>query len=142
MIFERDLLGADMLLHRHRKVRATFNGRIIGHDHCLVAMDHPDAGDDTRRRRFIVVHAVRRQGAEFEKRSVRIQDRFDALSNEHLAALFVAPDNGFTAALLHSLQLRSKLSNQLQHRLAISLGFGRYCHSVLLQRRSMTAGNL
>src|SRR6266700_1497777 len=65
-----------------------------------MAVDDSDGGDEPRTRRFIVVHTVCGKRAEFEKRSVRIEDCLDALPNKHLPTLFVASDSRFAAALL------------------------------------------
>ena len=43
-----DLLGAQMLLDRHREVRAAFDGGIVGDDEDFAVRDAPDAGDNPR----------------------------------------------------------------------------------------------
>ena len=47
-VFDRDLLRAQMLLHGHRKIGAALDGRVVGDDHRLAAVDAADAGDDAR----------------------------------------------------------------------------------------------
>ena len=45
IVLPRDILRAQMLLHRHRIVGAALDGRIIGDDHAFAARDPADAGD-------------------------------------------------------------------------------------------------
>ena len=47
-VLARDLLRAQMLLHRHRIVGAALDGRVVGDDHALAAGDAADAGDRCR----------------------------------------------------------------------------------------------
>ena len=47
-VVEGDLLRAQMLLHGHRKISAALDGRVVGDDHRLAAVDSTDAGDDAR----------------------------------------------------------------------------------------------
>ena len=57
-VLQCDLLGAQVLLDRHRVVRAAFDGRVVGDDHAF-APGHPaDAGDDPGAGALVVVHAV------------------------------------------------------------------------------------
>jgi hypothetical protein len=51
-----DLLGAQVLLHRHRVVGAALHGGVVGDDHALDAADPADAGDHPGRGRVVVVH--------------------------------------------------------------------------------------
>ena len=44
-----DLLRPDVLLDCHRVVRAPLYGRIVGHEHTLLAMHHPNSGHDACR---------------------------------------------------------------------------------------------
>ena len=45
-VVQRDLLGAQVLLDRHRVVRAALDGGVVGDDHALAAGHPADAGDD------------------------------------------------------------------------------------------------
>ena len=47
-VLERDLLRADVLLHRDRIVGAALDRRVVGDDQHLAARDPADAGDDAR----------------------------------------------------------------------------------------------
>ena len=57
-VLARDLLGAQMLLHRHRIIRAAFDGQVVAHDHALAARHPPDAGDNAGAGNLVVVHAA------------------------------------------------------------------------------------
>ncbi len=47
-VFRRNLLRAQMLLHRHRMIGAAFDRRVIGDDHAFDACNAPYAGDNAR----------------------------------------------------------------------------------------------
>ena len=49
-VLQRDLLRADVLLHRERIVRAALDRRVVGDDQHLAPGDAADAGDDAGRR--------------------------------------------------------------------------------------------
>ena len=49
-VFERDLLGADVLLHGDRVVGAALHRRVVGDDDDFTARDAPDAGHQAGRR--------------------------------------------------------------------------------------------
>ncbi len=84
-----DLLGTQVLLHRHRVVRAALDGGVVGDDDAFAAVHPADAGDDARSRARIVVHAVRGQRGELEERGARVEERFDAVAGRQLAAVDV-----------------------------------------------------
>ena len=88
-----------------------------------MTLDHPDAGDEAGRGRLIVVHSIGGESAQFQKRSVRVDNRVDPFANEHLATFLMTPDSGFTTAFTNGIELRSKLRDQFQHGLPICLRF-------------------
>jgi hypothetical protein len=47
-VLQRDLLGAEMLLHGQGKISSALNRRIIGDDHAFAPRDAADAGDQPR----------------------------------------------------------------------------------------------
>ena len=67
-VVQRHLLGAQVLLDRHRVVGAALDGRVVGHDHALAAADPADAGDQARAGGVAAVQAVRRQRRQLEER--------------------------------------------------------------------------
>jgi hypothetical protein len=98
-VFERDFLRAQMLLHRHREIRAALDGRVVGDDEDFAAMHAADAGDDAGAGRGIVVHAVRGERRQFEERRTRIEQGADAFARQQLAAFGVLRAGFFAAAL-------------------------------------------
>src|SRR5437660_646613 len=61
VVLARDVLRAQMLLHRHRVVGAALDGGIVGDDDAFAAADAADAGDQARGMNVAAVHAVRGQ---------------------------------------------------------------------------------
>ena len=57
-VLARDLLRAQMLLHRHRQVGAAFDGGVVAHHHAFAALDAADAGDDAGGMDIAVIQAV------------------------------------------------------------------------------------
>ena len=55
----RDLLRAQMLLHREREIRAPLHRRVIGDDDAFAPGDTPDAGDDAGGRHLVIVEPMR-----------------------------------------------------------------------------------
>ena len=90
VVLQRHLLGAQVLLHRHRVVGAALDGRVVGDDDALATADPPDAGDDARTGRLVVVHRVRRQRRQFQERAAAVEQGVDALTRQELAARHVA----------------------------------------------------
>ncbi len=82
----RDLLRAQVLLHRHRVVGAALHRRVVGDDHAVVALDPADAGDHARAGRLAVVHAVGGELADLEERRARVEQAVDAVARQQLAA--------------------------------------------------------
>ena len=70
-VLHRDLLGAQVLLHRDRVVGAALHGRVVGDDQHLATRHPADAGDQSSARGLAVVHVRGRQRREFEKRASR-----------------------------------------------------------------------
>ena len=70
-VLERDLLRAEVLLHRDGEVGAALDRRVVGDDHHLAAGDAADAGDEPGAGRLVVVHARRRRAARARERASR-----------------------------------------------------------------------
>jgi hypothetical protein len=122
MVFQCDLLRPQMLLHRDREVRAALDRGIIGDDNGAMAPDGSHAGDDACARSFILIHSVRGQSAELQKRRFRIEQCGDAFAHEHFSACGMAAQRFIAAALLSRTELLPKLGYQLQHGLTVGLG--------------------
>ena len=97
-VLQGDLLCAQVLLHRHRVVRAALDRRVVGDDDALDALHATDAGHDPRPWRLVVVKAVRRQRVQLEERAARVEEPIDPLADRQLAALPVAGDGALVAA--------------------------------------------
>ena len=85
-VLRRDLLRAQMLLHRHRIIGAALDRRIVGDDHRLAAIDEADPGDQARAVHVALVHAEGGERADFEKGRAGIDEPGDALAGQQLAA--------------------------------------------------------
>ena len=85
-VLARDLLGAQMLLHRHRIVGAALDGGIVAHDHAFAALDAADAGDQAGAVNGVVVHAVGGERRQLQKRAAGIEQAHDAIAGQKLSA--------------------------------------------------------
>ncbi len=79
-----------MLLHGEGIVGAALDRGIVGDDQALAPADAPNAGDQTRAGRVVVVHTVRRQGAELQERRAGIEEPVNAVAHEELALVALA----------------------------------------------------
>ena len=86
VVLAGDLLRPQVLLDGQRVVRAALDRRVVADDHAFAAADAADAGDDAGGGDRSVVHAVRGQLRELEKRRAGIEQRADALARQQLAA--------------------------------------------------------
>src|SRR6266516_861388 len=107
-----NFLSAQVFLDGHGIVGATLDGSVIGDDHAFLPFDHADTGDDTCRRRLVLVHIPRRQWAKFQKGRVGVAEQLDTFAGQQLIALAM-PGNGlFASALLHPFDALVKLLEQ------------------------------
>jgi hypothetical protein len=124
-VFLGDLLGAQVLLHRHRVVGAALHGGIVGHDHALGAIDPADAGDHAGRGRIVVVHPVGGQLAEFEKAGAGIKQMIDPVAGQQLAAGHMLGPGRLTTAEGHLRSLLAQVGHDLAHLGRVGLELGR-----------------
>ncbi len=96
-VLERDFLGAQVLPDGHRVVGPALDGRVIRDHDDLAAMDAPDSRHDAGSRRVVAVHAAGRQRGKLEEGAARVEQGFDAVARQQLAARDV-PRPGFLAA--------------------------------------------
>src|SRR5439155_11657160 len=89
-VLERDLLRAEMLLHRERVVRAALHRRVVRDDDALAARNAADAGHDAGARRLVVVAPPRRERRQLEESRAAVEEAVDAVAHEELAARGVA----------------------------------------------------
>ena len=89
-VLQRDFLGPEVLLDRHRVVGAALDGGVVGDDQHLAAVDQADPGDDPGAGRIVVVHAVGGQRRDLQERAAVIEQLVDAFPRQELAAGHVA----------------------------------------------------
>ncbi len=97
-VLARDLLGAQVLLHRDRIVGAALDRRVVGHHQALAPLDAADAGDDAGAGDVAAVHAVRGQLRQLEERAAGIEQHADAFARQQLAGGLVLVGGGARAA--------------------------------------------
>ena len=111
-VVERHLLRAQVLLDRHRVVRAALDRRVVGDDHALAAADAADAGDDPRAGRVAVIHAVGGERAQLQERRALVHEPVDALARQQLAALGVALARPLSPALRDPRELLAQVGDE------------------------------
>src|SRR5204862_3869494 len=113
VVLLRDLLRAELLLHREREVRPALHGRVVRDDHALAALDDTDAGDDPGGRSRAVVEIPGGERRQLEERGAWIDQPVDSLAGRQLPAGAMPLDGALAAA---ERDLRSPLA-QLDHEL-------------------------
>ncbi len=89
-VCRRDILGAQMLFHRHRIVGAAFDRCVIDDQHAVAPRYAPDSGDNPGRRHVTAIEPVRRQSRKLEKVRAGIDQRLNALARQQFSALDMA----------------------------------------------------
>jgi hypothetical protein len=82
----RDLLRAQVLLHRHRVVGAALHRRVVGDDHAFLPWTRPMPAIMPAAGASLVVHAVGGELADLEEGRARVEQAVDALARQELAA--------------------------------------------------------
>ncbi len=121
VVLPRDLLGAQMLLHRHRKIGAALDGRVIGDDHAFLAMDLPDAGDDSGGDDVLAIEAVTGELRELEEGRAEVEQGAHAIARQELAACEMTLPRLGPTALLDALHLPLQIIDELPHRRGVAL---------------------
>ena len=116
MVFRGDLLGAHVLLHRHRIVRAALHRGVVADNHALLTGDAANAGDHAGARRVVVIHAERRQLRQFQERRARIEQLRDPVARQQLAAPHVLVARGLAAAQRELFDFGAQVGNQCLER--------------------------
>ena len=125
MVLARDLLGAQMLLHRHRVVGAALDGGVVGDHHAFAAADAADAGDQARGRNVAAVHAVGGERRQLEKRAAGIEQQIDPLAGEQLSAGGMPRPRLLAAAAHRHVELFAQVSDQRLHGGGVARELGR-----------------
>ena len=131
-VLERDLLGAEVLLHGHRVVRAALDRRVVGDDDAGRPLDTADAGDDPRARRIAVIQALGRERVQLEEGAPRVEEPVDPFADGQLAALPVPGDRPVVtgrAPFGERPLSAAEVVDQGAHRLAV--GLARRCQGVV-----------
>ena len=125
IVLARDILRAQMFLHRHRIIGATLDGRIVGDNHAFAPRYPPDAGDDAGGMHVAAIEAVSRQRRQFHKRRAGIDQEIDALARQHLAARGMPRPRGLATAPGNGIELLLQFRDEDAHRLGIAGKIGR-----------------
>ncbi len=80
-----DLLGAQVLLHRHGEIGAAFDRGVIGHDHHLAPRHPADARDHARPGRLAAIEIESGQLADLQERRAQVQQTLDPFARQKLA---------------------------------------------------------
>ena len=125
IVLPRDVLGAQMLLHRHRIIGAALDGGVVGDHDAFAARYPPDPGDDAGRMHVAAIEAVGRQRRQFEKRRAGIDQQIDALARQHFSARSVPRPRCLAAAAGDLIELFAEFGDQRPHRLGVAGKIGR-----------------
>ena len=117
----RDLLRAQVLLHRQREVGAALHRGVVGDDDAVAALDDADPGDDPRRGRLPVVEVPGCECIQLEERRAGVEQAVDALARGQLATRAVALEGTLTAALRDGCRALPQLRDERIHALAAAL---------------------
>jgi hypothetical protein len=85
-VLEGHFLGPDMFLDGHREIGPALDGRVVGHDEDLSAVDDADPRDQAGAGGFVIVLAGGGKRTELEERRPRIEEPVEALADQELAA--------------------------------------------------------
>ena len=85
IVLPRDVLRAQMLLHRHRVVGAALDGGVVGDDDAFAPRNPPDPGDDARRMHVTAVEAMGGKRRHLEKSGAGVEQQINPLARQHLA---------------------------------------------------------
>ena len=125
IVLPRDILGAKVLLHRHRIIGAALDSGVISDDHAFAPRDPTHAGDDAGGMHVAAIEAVGRQRRKLEKRRAGIDQQVDALTRQHLAARGVPVARHLAAAASHLAEFLPELCDQGAHGFGVAGKIGR-----------------
>ena len=116
MVVRGDLLRAQVLLHRHREIRAALHGGVVRDHDARLAVHRADAGDDAGAGGDAVVEILRGQGRELEERRAGVDQPFDARAGRELAPRLMLRDRVLAAAAAYSIEAGLQIFHQRLHR--------------------------
>ncbi|MDQ1113563.1 hypothetical protein QE418_003011 [Microbacterium testaceum] len=111
-VLARDLLRAQVLLHREREVGSALHGRVVREHHDVAPVHEPDPRDDAGSGRLAVVEAVGRERGDLEKGAALVEEPVDTLAREEFAAARVPFARGVRAAAGCAGQDRAELFDE------------------------------
>ena len=120
IVLPRDILRAQMLLHRHRVISAALDGGVVGDDDAFAARDAPDPGDDAGGMDVAAIEAVGGQRRQFEKGGAGIDQQVDPFARQHLAARGMPRPRRLAAAAGDDLELFSEVGNEAAHHFGVA----------------------
>ena len=118
-VLARDLLGAQMLLHRHRIIGAALDRRVVADDDAFAAFDAPDARDHPRAVDVAVVHAVGGKRRQLQERRAGIEQAFHPITRQQLAAFGVALPASLITTQRSGRHARFQFLHQRAHRCGV-----------------------
>ena len=111
-----DLLRAEVLFDRHRKIGAAFDRGVVGNDHTFLALHPANAGDDPGRWHVAAVQPMRGELGELQKRRTRIDQPGHPFPRQQLTPGKMALPRSFAAATLRRLDVGPQIGRQCPHR--------------------------
>jgi len=84
-VLRRDLLRAEVFLHRHREIGAALYRGVVADDHHLLPLDPADPGDQPGGGACAVIHALCGEETDLQKGRAGVQKPVDPFAGEELA---------------------------------------------------------
>src|SRR5258708_4758147 len=103
------------------QIGAAHDGRVIGDDHAFLAMDLPDAGDDSGGDDVLAIEAVTGELRELEEGRAEVEQGAHAIARQELAACEMTLPRLGPTALLDALHLPLQIIDELPHRRGVAL---------------------
>ncbi len=124
MVFHGNLLRPDVLFNGFLNVSSSFHCGVVCHYHHLLAMNHADSGDNSRRRKPVVIKPVGGKRRQLDERRVTINQHVNAFASQQLSALFVPLNRQLGASLFHRGNGFTETAQQLHVFIAIPAVLG------------------
>jgi hypothetical protein len=127
-VLRRDLLRAQVLLHREREVRAAFHRGVVAHDHAFHAADAANTRNQAGAGRGVgavlfLVDVQRGQRTDLEKGRVGVKQALDPVARQQLAACRMLGARLVRPAACDARQLRVEVVDERAHRGRVGLEF-------------------
>ena len=116
VVVRRDLLGAEVFLHRHGEVGAALHGGVVRDHDARLTVDGTDPSDDARTGGRAVVETLGGERRELEERGTRVDERVDAGVGGELPARLVLRDRFLAAAATHPFEPGPEVVHERLHR--------------------------